>query len=53
LIKELKSGLEARPAFVSTYDHIAAHILTCFVALVMSRILEMEMEMDHKHSITT
>lgn len=45
-----KSDLEARPVFVSTQDHIEAHFLTCFVSLVIARILEMKM--GHKYSIT-
>ena len=38
-----KSDFEARPVYVSTEDHIQAHFLTCFVALVIVRILEMKM----------
>jgi len=45
-----KSDLEARPVFVSREDHIEAHFLTCFVSLVIARILEMKTE--HKYSIT-
>lgn len=45
-----KSDLESRPVFVSREDHIEAHFLTCFVALVIARILEMKIE--HKFSIT-
>ena len=45
-----KSDLEARPVFVSTQDHIEAHFLICFVALIIARILEMKTE--YKHSIT-
>jgi len=45
-----KSDLEARPVFVSRKDHIQAHFLTCFVALVIARVLEMKLE--HKYSIT-
>ena len=45
-----KSDLEARPVFVSREDHIQAHFLTCFVSLVIARILEMKL--DHKYSIT-
>lgn len=45
-----KSDLEARPVFVSKEEHIQAHFLTCFVALVIARILEMKME--HRYSIT-
>lgn len=35
-----KSDLETRPVFVSRQDHIEAHFLICFVALVLVRILE-------------
>jgi len=45
-----KSDLEARPVFVSTQDHIQAHFLTCFVSLVIARILEMKTK--RKYSIT-
>lgn len=44
-----KSDLEARPVYVSREDHIQAHFLTCFVALVIARILEIKT--DHKYSI--
>ena len=44
-----KSDLEARPVYVSKEDHIQAHFLTCFVALVIARILEMKLQ--HKFSI--
>lgn len=37
-----KSDLEARPVYVSREDHIQAHFLTCFVALIIARILEMK-----------
>jgi transposase len=36
----IKSELEARPVYVSTQDHIEAHFLTCFIGLVIVRILE-------------
>jgi len=45
-----KSDLEARPVYVSREEHIEAHFLTCFVALVIARILEMKME--QKYSLT-
>ena len=35
-----KSDLETRPVYVSRKDHIEAHFLTCFVALVLVRLLE-------------
>jgi hypothetical protein len=44
-----KSDLEARPVYVSREDHIQAHFLTCFIALVIARILEMKVQ--HKYSI--
>lgn len=44
-----KSDLEARPIYVSKEDHIQAHFLICFVALVIARILEMKLQ--HKFSI--
>ena len=37
-----KSDLEAHPVYVSTQEHIEAHFLTCFVALVIARILELD-----------
>lgn len=45
-----KSDIEARPVYVSREDHIQAHFLICFVALVIARILEMKTE--HKYSIS-
>jgi len=45
-----KSDLEARPVYVSREEHIQAHFLTCFVALVIARILEMKTE--NKYSVT-
>ncbi|WP_422487381.1 IS1634 family transposase [Gudongella sp. DL1XJH-153] len=48
--KVTKSDLETRPVYVSREDHIKAHFLTCFIALVLVRILE---HITHgKHSIT-
>ena len=44
-----KTDLEARPVYVSRHDHIEAHFLTCFVALVIARILEMKT--DHKYCV--
>lgn len=45
-----KTDLEARPVYVSREDHIQAHFLTCFVALVIARILEMKM--GHRYCIS-
>lgn len=45
-----KSDLEARPVYVSREEHINAHFLTCFIALIIARILEMKM--GHRYSIS-
>ncbi|MBT9156079.1 MAG: hypothetical protein DDT37_01055 [Firmicutes bacterium] len=37
--KVTKSDLEARPVYLSRHDHIQAHFLICFVALVIARLL--------------
>jgi len=36
----VKGDLGARPVFVSLEDHINAHFLSCFIALVIMRILQ-------------
>ena len=38
--KVTKSELDARPVYVSRKEHIEAHFLTCYIALVLSRILQ-------------
>ena len=38
--REMKGTLEARPVFVNTADHIKAHLMICFIALTMMRILQ-------------
>ena len=38
--KVTKSNLESRPVYVWTPEHIEAHFLTCFVSLVIIRLLE-------------
>jgi transposase len=43
-----KSELEARPVYVSRKDRIEAHFLTCFISLLIMRILEHEL--DHEFS---
>lgn len=45
----IKSDLEGRPVYVTRKDHIEAHFLICFIALLISRILEMKL--DYKYSI--
>ena len=38
-----KSDFKTRPIYVSLESHIEAHFLTCFVALLLTRILELRM----------
>ena len=38
--KIIKSEFKARPVFVKTEDHVNAHFLICYVALVIIRVLE-------------
>jgi transposase len=47
--KITKSELDARPVLVWTKEHIESHFLTCFVALVITRLLEKKL--DNKYSI--
>ena len=47
--KVTKSDLESRPVHVSREDHIKAHFLTCFVALVIARLLALNLE--NKYSV--
>ena len=46
--KVTKSGLEFRPVWVSRNDHIQAHFLTCFISLVIVRLIEKQL--DNKYS---
>jgi transposase len=39
-----KSDLETRPVYLSLEDHIRAHFLICFIALVIARILQHRVE---------
>lgn len=45
----IKPDLEGRPVYVTKKDHVEAHFLICFIALLISRILEMKL--DYKYSI--
>lgn len=36
----MKSDLETRPVYVSTPEHVTAHLLVCMVALIMMRIIQ-------------
>lgn len=48
--KITKSDFESRPVFLSTREHIEAHFLTCFISLVIARLLEHRLE--GKYSVT-
>lgn len=49
--KITKSELKTRPVYVSTREHIEAHFLICFVALLLLRLLEIQT--GHKYSAKT
>lgn len=38
--REMKSTLETRPVFVQTPEHIKAHLMVCFMALTMIRVIQ-------------
>ena len=41
--KVTKSVLETRPIYLRTNEHINAHFLTCFIALLIGRVTEMRL----------
>lgn len=45
----IKSEFKARPVFVKKDEHVEAHFLICFVALVIMRVLEKML--DEKYSV--
>ena len=45
--KITKSDLEARPVFVKREDHIQAHFLICYLALVISRVLQLKLKNEY------
>lgn len=47
--KITKSNLDARPVYLTRRDHINAHFLICFIALVIARIVEIRLK--NKYSI--
>lgn len=48
--KITKSDLETRPVYLSRKEHIESHFLTCYIALVLSRILQYRLK--NKYSIS-
>ena len=47
--KVTKTYFESRPVYVRTNEHIDAHFATCFLALVLIRLLETKL--DHKFPV--
>jgi len=47
--KVIKSDLQGRPVYVRNNDHVEGHFLICFIALLITRILELEL--NHEYSI--
>jgi len=47
--KVTKSELDTRPVYVSRKDHIESHFLTCYISLVLSRVLQHKL--DKKYSV--
>lgn len=45
--KVTKSTLEARPVYVSRHDRIHAHFMICYVALVILRLIQADLEWKH------
>ena len=41
--KIMKTDFKARPVYLQTEDHIRAHFITCFISLVVYRILEKDL----------
>lgn len=48
--KVTKSDIETRPVYLSRNDHIQAHFLICFVALVIARLLALRL--GNKYTIS-
>lgn len=45
--REMKGTLDTRPFYVSTPEHIHAHILICFMALTMMRLMQYRISEAH------
>jgi transposase len=45
----IKSDLKGSPVYVTRKDYVEGHLLICFIALLISRILEMKL--DYEYSI--
>lgn len=45
--REMKSTLETRPMFVNTSEHINAHLMICFIALTMMRLIQRKISLSN------
>lgn len=43
----MKTDFEARPVYVSREDHIRGHFMTCYLALLVYRILEKKLDSEY------
>ena len=46
--REMKGTLETRPVFVQTPEHIKAHLMVCFMALTMIRVIQRKTRLSAK-----
>jgi len=46
-----KSDLETRPVYLSREDHMQAHFLTCFVALLLIRLLQRRLDQRYSAKV--
>ena len=46
--REMKGTLETRPVFVQTPEHIKAHLMVCFMALTMIRVIQRKTRLTAK-----
>lgn len=46
-----KSDLETRPVYLSRKDHMQAHFLTCFVALLIIRLLQRRLDKQYSAKV--
>ncbi|MBQ6518435.1 MAG: IS1634 family transposase [Anaerolineaceae bacterium] len=44
--REMKGTLDTRPIWVNTPEHIHAHLLICFIALTMMRLIQYKIKMS-------
>jgi transposase len=50
--REMKGTLETRPIYVNTPEHIQAHLMICFMALTMMRVLQHKLKTNMSEETT-